>query len=550
MSWMKADCRVDVHSSQLAQFLHNCFVMKKLINQFHADPGRTARFFVSIAALVLAGAGCQERIDQAGPSTGIRIPLAPTPLVERDLADIEAGGVIRLITRYNSSSYFIHRGGQAGFDYEMVWRFARKRGLTVEVVIPETGEDFITLLNSGRGDLVAAGLDPDSGFEAWGDWTRPINFIRKVLVLPADSRLDADLSSLAGLNITVPAGDPFRERLQDLKSELNIQFIVTEGRPLDQAEDLLALLDRGELSAVVVNDNLARSSLAYRPNLKLGVELGERKPTAWLVRKNSTELRGALNLFIKEHLNLNESGRVRRSRMYGTIYDRYFENPLTIKRFQEPALRPDKSGTISDYDEMIRRKAEARGLDWRMVAALIYQESEFNPTARSKADARGLMQVIPRFAGDQADSLYEPEPNMTAGLRMLEGTYNTYAYLDSLDRWRFTLAEYHAGHGHVTDARRLVIEMGRDPNRWEGSLNVTLPRLMDRKYFSKTRHGFYGGEKTVDYVEEILNRYRVYTRLVARYPEPLIDQFPVGRPMQHQLDISSMPDLTRPPNQK
>ena len=65
--------------------------------------------------------------------------------------------------------------------------------------------------------------------------------------------------------------------------------------------------------------------------------------------------------------------------MYGTIYDRYFENPLTIKKFQEPAHRPDKSGVISAYDELIRRKAEAVGLDWRMVAALIYQESEFYP---------------------------------------------------------------------------------------------------------------------------------------------------------------------------
>jgi membrane-bound lytic murein transglycosylase F len=233
--------------------------------------------------------------------------------------------------------------------------------------------------------------------------------------------------------------------------------------------------------------------------------------------------------------------------MYGTIYDRYFENPLSIQRFQEPAHRPDKSGILSTYDELIRRKAETMGLDWRMVAALIYQESEFHPDARSKADARGLMQVLPRFAGDQADSLFLPEPNLTAGLRMMKRTYNTYAYLDSLDRWRFTLAEYHAGHGHVTDARRMVIEMGRDPNTWEGSLNITLPRLMDRKYFSKTRHGFYGGATTVEYVEEIINRYRMYTRLVARVPEPRIDQFPVGLPGTNNLDITARPDLTIPP---
>ena len=96
----------------------------------------------------------------------------------------------------------------------------------------------------------------------------------------------------------------------------------------------------------------------------------------------------------------------------------------------------------------------------------------------------------------------------------------SYAYLDSLNQWRFTLAEYHAGHGHLTDARRLAMEMGRDPNSWEGSLVTALPRLMESRHYRNTRHGFYGGGETVDYVEEILNRYRMYARFVPRYPAP------------------------------
>ena len=456
--------------------------MKKFRYSISLDPGRTARAVLWVLPLFLGLAGCGEEVDPADPGLDTSLPAVPHPTVERDLAAIEEAGVIRLITRYNSSSYFIHRGGQAGFDYELAWRFARERGMTVEVVVPEPGEDLISLLNSGRGDLIGAGIVPDAGHERWVTWTRPTDFVRKVVVLPLDSRRDADNRSLAGLNITLAAGDPFREEIQDLRVAMNIQFFVTSGRPGDQAEDLLARLSRGELDAVAVNDNIARSALSYLPDLKLGAPLGERRPTAWLVRDNSPELKAALNQFLKKHLTVNSTGRPRRSKMYGTIYDRYFENPLSIKKFQEPAHRPDKSGVISEFDELIRSRSEAMGLDWRMVAALIYQESQFNPEARSKADARGLMQVLPRFAGDQADSLFLPEANLTAGLRLMKKTYNTYAYLDSMDRWRFTLAEYHAGHGHVTDARRLAIEMGRDPNSWEGSLNATLPRLMDKKY--------------------------------------------------------------------
>jgi membrane-bound lytic murein transglycosylase F len=122
--------------------------------------------------------------------------------------------------------------------------------------------------------------------------------------------------------------------------------------------------------------------------------------------------------------------------------------------------------------------------------------------------------VIPRFAGDQADSLYVPEANLRAGTRLMKAIWNRYAYLDSLDRTRFALAEYHAGNGHVTDARRLAMDLGRNPNQWEGSLAATLPLLMEQRWFSRTRHGFYRGTRTVDYVEEILARYRAYTRLL------------------------------------
>jgi membrane-bound lytic murein transglycosylase F len=157
------------------------------------------------------------------------------------------------------------------------------------------------------------------------------------------------------------------------------------------------------------------------------------------------------------------------------------------------------------------------------------------------------MQVIPDFAGPQADSLFVPEANMRAGLRMLKATFKSYAYLDSLDRLRFTLAEYHAGNGHVSDARRMAMDLGRDPNKWEGSLAIMLTKLMQRRYYSKTRHGFYAGAKTVEYVEEILNRYRMYMRLVPRYPEEVDDAPQQFVPDPDNLDLGVASDLIDDP---
>ncbi len=498
--------------------------------------------------LMFGALGCQERIDDYALTDPDRPPAIAHPAVEKDLKRLQAGGVLRVITHYNSSTYFIHKGGQAGFDYELINHFARAQGLTVEVIVPDPGADLVSMLNAGMGDVICAGLLPHPSFERWISATRPTNFVHKIVVLPLDSPRGEDLESLSGLTVTIPAGDSFRDELLALKADQRLRFFVTTGRPGADPEELLAQVAAGKIEAVVVDDIVARAAMMHVENLKIGPELGPRQATVWYVRENCPELKTALNEYLRGNVWMGNDGQRRRSQTYGIISDRYFENPLTVRGFREAAYRPDKSGAISIYDDLIRVMAEEAGFDWRLIAAQIYQESRFYPFARSRADARGLMQVLPRFAGAQRDSLYEPRANITAGLRLLKGTWRTYAYLDSLERLRFTLAEYHAGHGHVTDARRIAIEMGRDPNRWEGSMTISLPRLMERRYFTKTRHGFYGGGKTVDYVEETLNRYRMYMRLVARHPHRITNRVLTGLPGGENADLSALPDLVIPPD--
>jgi len=512
----------------------------------------TAALRVGLLVLMvgLGICGCQERIDDGFPADPDRAPAVAHPTLERDLDQLRTSGILRVITRYNSSNYFIHKGGQAGFDFELINRFALEQGLTVAVVVPKGDEDLVSLLNAGRGDVICAGLVPHPSRDRWLAATRPTNFVQKVVVLPADSPRGDDLESLSGLTLTIPAGDRFRSELLTLKEDERLRFFVSTGRPGVDPEELLAAVNREDIEAVVVDDIIARVSMMHLKNLKTGPTLGPRRPTVWYVRENSPVLKNALNKYLRKSIWRDNDGRSHRGQTYGIIYDRYFENPLTVRNFRQEAFRPDKSGALSIYDDLIRAKAEAAGFDWRLIAALIYQESRYYPHARSRADARGLMQVLPQFAGAQRDSLYDPAASLTAGLRLLKGTWRSYAYLDSLDRLRFTLAEYHAGHGHVTDARRIAIEMGRDPNRWEGSLAITLPLLMERKYFSKTRHGYYGGNETVDYVEEILNRYRIYMRLVERYPRGFLNEAMLDLQGGEETDLSALPHLAIPPDPK
>ena len=471
-----------------------------------------------LGALLLLSA-CGEPVSNTyRPTDWGRNPRQPHPLVERDLGDIRGGGTLRMISFYNSHSYFVHKGGQAGFDYELLYRFARERGLTLEVVVAAPGADLITMLNTGQGDVVCTGDPPEAEWGRWVRWTRPTNFVRKVVVTSEATPPVSTLTDLTGRRVMLPDGDPFRAELLDLLHARSLRPHVVGAPPRVGPEELLGLVREGRADVIVVDDLMALAAQVHAPGLQLGPQLGRRRPAAWLVRENSSDLLAALNQFLKEHFSLAASGRPRRSRDYGIIHERYFSNHITIRDFRTADHRPDKSGRISIYDTEVRRQARAAGLDWRLVSALMFQESRFDPLAVSQADARGLMQVLPRVAGAQADSLYEPTANIRAGIRLLSTAWRRYAYLDSLDRVRFTLAEYHAGFGHMNDARRMALDLGRDPNAWAGGLASTLPLLMEKRWYSGARHGFYGGRRTVTYVHEILGRYRAYMRLVPREP--------------------------------
>ncbi len=469
--------------------------------------------------LALAASGCQPiKQEYLHQTPELRPPAVPHPTVTKDLVQILDTGVIRMITQYNSSSYFIHKGAEAGFEYELFSRFAKAHGLGVEVVIPGPDEDLISLLNSGRGDVIAAGLISDERMSLYAAFTRPYNFVYQVLILPESDQRPNSLDTLNGLTIHLPRNSIYRRELLDLRRRYGLKFFIATSRPLVEPEELIAKVARREIPATVVDDHLARAALTYLDGAKIGPQIGSQKPVAWAVRENSPELKAALNNFLKKHFWVTSSGQ-RRSKTYGILYERYYRDARQIRGFQEVADRMDKSGRICPYDDLIQDAAESAGLDWRVVAALTYQESRFDPEAVSSAGAMGLMQVLPQFAGPEQDYLLEPAANIRAGVRLLRQTYRAYAYLDSLDRWRFTLATYHAGYGHLSDARRLAIDMGKDPNRWDGSIEVALPRLMEQRYYRQTRHGFYRGAETVAYVQAILHRYRMYRRFAPESVE-------------------------------
>lgn len=184
-------------------------------------------------------------------------------------------------------------------------------------------------------------------------------------------------------------------------------------------------------------------------------------------------------------------------------------DPQALNYADLKTFRKRISIKLPRYSRFIKAAAHKHVFDWHLIAAQIYQESRFNPRAKSRAGARGMMQILPRTARSLGvkDS-YNAVENINAGVRYLKKLYDNYSSIAGSDRMMLALAAYNAGRGHVEDARRLAVQKGLDPNSWD-SLKKTLPLLRFRKYYKKSKHGYCRGTEPINYAKRVMTFYNV-----------------------------------------
>ena len=174
---------------------------------------------------------------------------------------------------------------------------------------------------------------------------------------------------------------------------------------------------------------------------------------------------------------------------------------------------------ISRYDGIIQRVARQHRLDWRLVASIIFAESSFRKNVTSHAGARGLMQLMPVVLQEQRTvNGYHPENNIRAGVRHLQKKLRLLKGKSPEDILQLSLAAYNAGLGHVRDAQRLAIRLGKDPHRWK-DVEKMLSHLENPKYFENAQFGYVRGSETIQYVKRVMTRYYKYQDLI---PSPRV----------------------------
>ena len=470
--------------------------------------------FLLIVPLMLS---CQSKEAETPKMVDDTLSVTVTDPVNRDFAEISNSGVFRMITYYSSNTYFLNQGVEVGFEYELIREFTRENDLALEVVIVGPDENAFNLLNEGAGDVIAANYTITPERRQFVNFTRPYNLVDQLIVYSTELPYQpATIEELAELQIpiSVRRNSSYYSRLIELRDEgydLNIQIIPDE---MDTEAALLEVA-KGNFEATVADDNMYGAASRYLDGLYSGPIIAEKDTIAWAIRHNTPDLETRMNRFLYKHFRFTEDReRPRRSTFLNILRQRYFQESPQIAQYYNPEWQFQTLGIISPYDDLIRSVADSAGVDWLLVTAMIAQESEFNPQSKSWAGAVGLMQIIPRFSEIPYEQLYDPEINIHEGVRIINEHLNHYSYLDHENQWAFALATYNAGMGHVADARRLAIDQNKNPNEWENVADALL-KLMQRRYYQDARHGFARGIETVQYVEEIKNRYRTYEAIMT-----------------------------------
>ena len=421
-----------------------------------------------------------------------------------DLPKIKSNKVLRVLTRNNASTYFLWRGELYGFEYELAQRFAEQHDLRLEMVVPPSRDLLIPWLLQGKGDMIAAAMTINDERQQEGvSFTRPYNTISEIVVSRKDDPIES-AEQLAGRTVVIRQSSAYWQSMEALQQQGVALTLVAAPEELE-TEELIAQVARNEIDITIADSNILDIELTWRDDIRAAFTL-ETHQHGWVVRQENPQLLKAMDAFHKkEHRGL----------FYNVTYKKYFTNPKRILSHIEERADTAENNALSPYDELVRKYAKHYGFDWRLIVSQMYQESRFDPAAKSWVGALGLLQVMPRTAKELGiKDLHIPDSGLNAGVQYLNWLLQRFEpELDIGERMWFSLAAYNAGLGHVRDARSLARKKGWDGDKWFDNVEKAILLLSQKKYAKKAKHGYVRGHEPVNYVRQIRDRYLAYIEL-------------------------------------
>jgi membrane-bound lytic murein transglycosylase F len=427
---------------------------------------------------------------------------------------------LRVVVDYNSTNYFIYRGQPMGFQYELLRQFANHLNVDLKIYVSNDLEETFEGLNNSDYDLVAKNLTVTTARNKIVDFTEPLALTRQVLVqrkynnpentgsAGTENELIREQLDLAGKTVYVQKNTVFVQRLKHLSEEIGEPIKIVEDT-IYGVEQLVALVASGEIDYTVCDENVGLVNKKYYPWIDVETPISFNQKLSWAVQKNNADWKEYIDSWIVDF---------KKTSTYNVIYNKYFSGyrNTNIVRSDYHSIT---GGKISDYDEIIRDVALHNNWDWRLIASIIMQESNFDTYAESWMGALGLMQLMPQTASQyDVEDYFDPQENIRGGIEHLNWLREVFNPIieDDEERLKFILASYNVGIGHVMDARKLAMKYGLDPLVWKDNVDIFILKKSIPQYYNDpvVKWGYCRGEEPYNYVIKILDRYHQYVNIL------------------------------------
>jgi membrane-bound lytic murein transglycosylase F len=406
---------------------------------------------------------------------------------------IRSRGELRVVTLNLPTSYYLGANGPRGLEFELAKRFAGDDLAVTLVMHPVANEQAMQAeLASGQADIAAAQITDSPEWDVVGLAAKPYSSIPQLVVYRRDRPRPSSTAQFKAAKLAVRAASPQEAILETLAHSVpNMRWLETAPSWADPLEDV----DSGEADYAITDSREFSFSHHIYPSVMVGFSLPQQRPVQWMVRKGATDLADRVNRFFQR---ISRSGQLAQLMQQSTGDSRAFAFEES-KEFQTLALQ-----RLPQFRTWFEQASAETGLDWRLLAAVSYQESKWDPKAVSSDNARGLMMLMDNTASRLGvkDS-HSPQQAIFGGARYLAEMHERMPErIPEPDRTWLTIAAYNCGPGHVEDARELAAKLGKNRDSWT-DVRAQLPLLQQERYYQTAKFGYARGWEPVQMVDRV-----------------------------------------------
>ncbi|MDI6797498.1 MAG: membrane-bound lytic murein transglycosylase MltF [Desulfatibacillaceae bacterium] len=459
-----------------------------------SDKNKLRRFVPLVAAILVAALAIVAFYEKGGLFSASR--PQEISFFDEPVPSFVKRGKLTVLTRNAPTTYYEGRFGPQGFEYEMARAFAQYLGVPIEIRILDSVPAILMAMRQGQGDIAAAGIVRTAQREGIYSFGPGYLSVQQQVVARRNHQFPRTVEDLVGMNIMVLGDSVHHERLMAISDEF--PELSWETAYDMSVEQLMEKVWRREIHATVADSNIVAINRRYYPELLVAFPLSASKQLAWVVRQGDDELMSALHAWFA---GFEAKGEL------ASLKEKYYGHAQVFDYVDIATFHRRIRNRLPLYRQHFETAARNHDLDWKLLAAMAYQESHWDTSAESPTGVRGVMMLTEDTATHLGivDRL-DPEQSIEGGARyfveLLERIPSTVERPQ--ERIRFALAAYNVGMGHVWDARRLARELGRNPDSWD-CIREVLPLLSQPDYYKDLPHGYARGTEPVLYVQRVMD---------------------------------------------